>query len=114
MKAKLGIPKGRPLADFLPTITITAKNLATEITNFNVIKEELHGESRITGEHMKNNADIRLLLKNKGIMPENLPPEEDIKKVQQKEIVKELTALMNPGFKMGKITAKSRDEVHER
>ena len=57
MKSKLKIPKNRPLADFLPTITITAKNLATEITNFNVKKENLQGEDRITGEHVRNNVE---------------------------------------------------------
>ncbi len=84
IKNKLGMPKGRPLADFLPTITITAKNLATEITNSNVKKEDLYGESSITQEHVKNNADIRKLLSKSGIKPENLPPEEDLKKLERK------------------------------
>jgi DNA-damage-inducible protein D len=55
MKKKLGVPENRPLADFLPTITIKAKDLATEITNFNVKKDDLKGEAKITGEHVKNN-----------------------------------------------------------
>ena len=84
MKNKLKIPNKRPLADFLPTITITAKNLATEITNFNVKKENLYGEGSITSEHIKNNADIRELLSRRGIKPEELPPEEDIKKLERK------------------------------
>jgi len=84
MKDKLGIPQKRPLADFLPTITITAKNLATEITNFNVKKEELKGEKSITKEHMRNNADVRGLLKKSGIKPEELPPEEDIKRLERR------------------------------
>jgi DNA-damage-inducible protein D len=84
MKNKLGVPKERPLADFLPTITITAKNLAVEITNFNVKKKDLEGESLITGEHVKNNADVRKLLLKSKIKPESLPPEEDIKKLERK------------------------------
>lgn len=84
MKNKLKIPKNKPLADFLPTITITAKNLATEITNFNVKKEDLKGENRITGEHVRNNAEVRGLLSKRGIKPEQLPPEEDIKKLETK------------------------------
>jgi DNA-damage-inducible protein D len=94
MKRKLGIAENRPLADFLPTITITAKQLATEITNFNVKKNDLRGETKITNEHVKNNTDIRSLLGKSGIKPEQLPPEEDIKKLERrintadKEIVK--------------------------
>ena len=84
MKRKLGIAENRPLADFLPTITITAKQLATEITNFNVNKNDLKGESKITDEHVKNNKDIRILLGKSGIKPELLPAEEDIKKLERR------------------------------
>jgi len=84
MKKKLGIPEHRPLADFLPTITITAKQLATEITNFNVKQHDLKGESRITVEHVKNNKDVRGLLGKSGIKPEQLPAEEDIKKLERR------------------------------
>jgi len=84
MKQKLKVPKSRPVADFLPTITITAKNLATEITNFNVQKDDLRGESKVTTEHVKNNTDVRKLLLKSGIQPEILPAEEDIKKLEQK------------------------------
>ena len=84
MKRKLGIADNRPLADFLPTITITAKQLATEITNFNVKKKDLKGEYRITDEHMKNNQDVRELLGKSGIKPELLPAEEDIKKLERR------------------------------
>ena len=75
MKRKLNIAENRPLADFLPTITITAKQLATEITNFNVQKNNLKGETKITNEHVKNNKDIRALLGKSGIKPEQLPAE---------------------------------------
>jgi DNA-damage-inducible protein D len=84
MKKKLGIPEARPLADFLPTITIKAKDLATEITNFNVKKKDLHGEPAIAGEHVKNNRDVRGVLAKSGIKPEELPPEEDLKKLERR------------------------------
>lgn len=84
MKRKLGIKENRPLADFLPTITITAKQLATEITNYNVKKNNLKGEGNITNEHLKNNKDVRSLLGKSGIKPENLPAEEDIKKLERR------------------------------
>lgn len=86
MKKKLGIPENRPLADFLPTITIKAKDLATEITNFNVNRDDLRGEERITAEHVKNNKDVRGLLAKSNIKPEDLPPEEDIKKLERRVI----------------------------
>lgn len=84
MKRKLGIAENRPLADFLPTITISAKQLATEITNFNVQKNDLKGETKITSEHVKNNTDVRTLLGKSGIKPEQLPAEEDIKKLERR------------------------------
>lgn len=84
MKRKLGVAENRPLADFLPTITITAKQLATEITNFNVKKNNLKGEGNITHEHVKNNTDVRSLLGKSGIKPEELPAEEDIKKLERR------------------------------
>jgi DNA-damage-inducible protein D len=84
MKQRLQVPGSRPLADFLPTITIKAKDFATEITNFNVKKDDLKGEPAITSEHVKNSQSVRRVLKDRGIKPEELPPEEDIKKVQRK------------------------------
>ena len=84
MKRKLGVSENRPLADFLPTITIKAKDLAAEITSFNTKKNNLRGEGVITGEHVKNNNDVRDLLGKSGIKPELLPPEEDIKKLQRR------------------------------
>jgi len=84
MKKKLGVSEKRPLADFLPTITIKAKDLATEITSFNTKKNNLRGEPAIAGEHVKNNRDVRDLLGKSGIKPETLPPEEDIKKLQRR------------------------------
>ncbi|MBT3406414.1 DNA damage-inducible protein D [Candidatus Woesearchaeota archaeon] len=84
MKKKLSIPKNRAMADFLPTVTIAAKNFATEITNFNVKKNELQGEQRITGEHVRNNKRVRTVLLEDEIVPEDLPPEEDIKKLERR------------------------------
>lgn len=74
----------RPLADFLPTLTIAAKNLATEMTNYNVEEKDLQGEASITVEHVQNNSTIRDMLGQRGIKPENLPPSEDIKKLERK------------------------------
>ena len=84
MKSHIDMPSKRPLADFLPTITITAKNLATEITNFNVRREDLQGEFSITSEHIQNNKSIRSVLLERGIRPEALPPEEDLKKLERR------------------------------
>ncbi|MCU0651625.1 MAG: DNA damage-inducible protein D [Candidatus Omnitrophica bacterium] len=84
MKKKLGLPDKRPLADFLPTITIKAKDFAAEITSFNTKKNNLHGEPAITSEHVKNNRNVRNLLGKSGIRPEALPLEEDIKKLQRR------------------------------
>ena len=84
MKKKLDIPFRRPLADFLPTVTIAAKNFATEITNFNVKQNNLEGELPITGEHVKNNKEMRRVLAKNNIIPEKLPAEEDIQKLQRK------------------------------
>lgn len=74
----------RPLADFLPTLTIAAKNLATEMTNYNVESKNLYGEPDITGEHVQNNTEIRKMLGERGIKPEELPPAEDIKKLERR------------------------------
>lgn len=84
MKVKLGIKDTRPLADFLPTLTIAAKNLATEMTNHNVTEANLQGENSITREHIQNNTSVRDMLGKRGIRPENLPPAEDIKKLERR------------------------------
>ena len=84
MKAKLGVKDNRPLADFLPTLTIAAKNLATEMTNYNVESKDLYGEPVITDEHVENNTEIRKMLGERGIKPEELPPAEDIKKLERR------------------------------
>ncbi len=83
MKEKLGVPEARPLADFLPTITIKAKDFAAEITHFNVKKEGLHGEPQIIEEHIKNNQGVRGVLVQRNIYPEELPAEEDTQKLER-------------------------------
>ena len=83
MKDRYGITSG-PLADRLPTLTIAAKNLATEMTNYNVEEKDLQGESPITQEHIQNNRSVRQMLGERGIRPEELPPAEDIKKLKRR------------------------------
>ena len=83
MKKRLGIKSGA-LADYLPTLTIAAKNLATEMTNYNVEQKDLYGETSITAEHVQNNRSVRGMLGQRGIKPEELPPAEDIKKVERR------------------------------
>lgn len=84
MKERLGVKDNRPLADFLPTLSIAAKNLAAEMTNYNVEEKDLQGESAITGEHVQNNRSVRDMLGQRGIKPEDLPPAEDIKKLERR------------------------------
>ena len=84
MKERLGVKENRPLADFLPTLSIAAKNLATEMTNYNVEEKDLRGESAITNEHVQNNQSVRDMLGERGIKPENLPAAEDIKKLERR------------------------------
>lgn len=101
MKEKLGVKENRPLADFLPTLTIAAKNLAAEMTNYNVEEKDLQGEMAITDEHVQNNTTVRSMLGTRGIKPEDLPPSEDIQKLerrvksQDKKIAKESGKLPN-------------------
>jgi len=87
MKHRLGIKSGA-LADYLPTLTIAAKNLATEMTNYNVEQKDLYGEASITAEHVQNNRSVRGMLGQRGIKPEELPPAEDTKKVERFRIAR--------------------------
>lgn len=84
MKKKMAVPANRPLADFLPTITIKAKDFANEVTNMQVKQQDLQDEPGITREHVKNNRDIREILTSRNIRPEALPPAEDAKKVERR------------------------------
>ena len=83
MKKRLGVAENRPLADFLPTLTIKAKDFATELTSHNVVEKNLKGETQIAKEHIDNNIEVRKMLGNRGVKPENLPALEDVKKVQR-------------------------------
>ncbi|MBN2577917.1 MAG: DNA damage-inducible protein D [Pirellulales bacterium] len=84
MKGRLGVPANRPLADFLPTITIKAKDFANEITNFNIKRDDLRTEPSISREHVRNNQEVRKVLSNRGIVPEELPAAEDVKKIERR------------------------------
>lgn len=84
MKDRLAVPDGRPLADFLPAITIKAKDFANEITNTQVKQQDLRGEPSITQEHVKNNRDVRKILTDRNIVPEKLPAAEDAKKLERR------------------------------
>ena len=106
MKERLGVKDNRQLADFLPTLSIAAKNLAAEMTNYNVEEKDLQGESAITGEHVQNNRSVRDMLGQRGIQPENLPAAEDIKKLERrvKSQEKELAA------QSGKLSCESEED----
>ncbi len=84
LKKKMGIPENRPVADFLPTISIKAKDLAAEMTGLNVQTKDLTGQIKIEEEHIDNNQAVRDMLTQRGIVPENLPTAEDVKKLQRK------------------------------
>lgn len=97
LKRKLGAPDNRPLADFLPTISIKAKDFAAEMTSVNVQQKDLHGQEPITREHVDNNTAVRNMLLQRGIVPEQLPAGEDVKKVERqlKSEEKSLTKKQN-------------------
>ena len=95
MKRKMGMPQSRPLADFLPTISIKAKDFAAEMTSVNVQTKDLQGETAITKEHIDNNAAVRKMLTERGIIPENLPAAEDVKKVERRLASEEKKMLKN-------------------
>lgn len=95
LKRRMGIPEKRPLADFLPTISIKAKDFAAEMTNVNVQTKDLYGENRISQEHIANNVAVREMLVHRGIIPENLPAAEDIKKVESRLKSEQKKALEN-------------------
>lgn len=84
MKEIWGVPASRPLADFAPEVVVVAKQLAAAITSHNVKSNDLYGENEITAEHLENNATVYSGLKSRGIEPQRLNPEEDIKKVERR------------------------------
>jgi DNA-damage-inducible protein D len=93
MKRKLSVPDDKPLADFLPTLTIKAKDFATELTSHNVIEKDLKGQGSIVKEHVDNNTAVRKMLEKRGVKPESLPPAEDVKKVKRRLETEEKKAL---------------------
>lgn len=97
MKAQWKVPDGRPLADFAPTIILKAKDFATEITIFNAREHKLGSERAISKEHITNNEAVRNTLLERGIRPENLPPAEDVKKVERRIASEDKKALKKPG-----------------
>ena len=99
MKSRMGMPQSRPLADFLPTISIKAKDFAAEMTSVNVQAKDLQGEVAITREHVDNNAAVRKMLTERGIVPENLPPAEDVKKVERRLESEKKKLIQNKGKK---------------
>ena len=84
LKRKLGAPNSRPLADFLPTLNIKAKDFAAEMTSVNVQQKDLHGQHSISQEHVDNNKAVRNMMLQRGIVPEELPAGEDVKKVERR------------------------------
>jgi DNA-damage-inducible protein D len=98
MKRKLQVPASKPLADFLPTLTIKAKDFATELTSHNVVDKDLKGQDQISTEHVENNSAVRKILKQRGVQPEKLPASEDIKKIKRQ--------LNNEEMKVSKTTKK--------
>jgi DNA-damage-inducible protein D len=96
MKAQWKVPDSRPLADFAPTIILKAKDFATEITIFNARQKALVTEQAISREHITNNDAVRRTLLERGIRPETLPPEEDVKKVERRLVTEQKKSLKNP------------------
>ncbi len=95
MKKKLAIPDNRPLADFLPTLTIKAKDFATELTSHNVVEKDLKGQKHISEEHVDNNKAVRKMLQERGVDPEALPPAEDVNKVRRRLATENKKVLKN-------------------
>ena len=95
LKRKMNVPVSRPLADFLPTISIKAKDFAAELTSVNVQTKDLQSETVITQEHIDNNAAVRRILLERGVVPEDLPAEEDVKKVERRLASEKKKAIEN-------------------
>lgn len=95
LKRKMNVPANRPLADFLPTISIKAKDFAAELTSVNVQTKDLQSETMITQEHIENNAAVRRILLERGVIPEDLPAEEDVKKVERRLASEKKKAIEN-------------------
>ena len=106
MKRKLAVPGNRPLADFLPTLTIMAKGFATELTSHNVLEKDLKGERAISLEHVDNNKAVRKMLGERGVKPELLPPSEDVNKVKRRLKTEDKKVLKDVKTKAKKTSSK--------
>lgn len=96
MKERWSVPASRPLADFAPTLILKAKDFATEITIHNARERQMRSESAISNEHVTNNQAVRQTLLNRGIRPEDLPPEEDVRKVERRLAAEDRKSLKKP------------------
>src|SRR3546814_3588030 len=111
MKQKLAVPSSRALADFLPAITIKAKDFANEVTNMQIKQQDLRDEPDISREHVKNNQDVRKILTDRNIQPESLPPAEDVKKVERsEEHTSELQSLMRISYAVFCLKTKKKNQ----
>ena len=99
LKRRFGVSANRPIADFLPTISIKAKDFAAEMTSVNIQSNDISGVGAIEKEHIDNNTAVRKMLIERGIVPENLPPAEDVKKVERRLKNEEKRALKGDGNK---------------
>lgn len=96
MKQRWQVPTSRPLADFAPTLILKAKDFATEITIHNAREQRMRSESAISQEHVSNNRAVRNTLLGRGIVPENLSPEEDVRKVERRLAAEDKKVLKKP------------------
>jgi DNA-damage-inducible protein D len=95
LKSKMNVPDNRPVADFLPTVSIKAKDFAAAMTAENVQLKDLKGVPRIEKEHVENNTAVRKIMLERGLVPENLPPAEDVKKTERRLTAEDKKALKN-------------------
>ena len=112
LKRKMCVPSSRPLADFLPTISIKAKDFAAEMTSINVQTKDLQGETMIAKEHIDNNAAVRKMLLERGIVPENLPAAEDVKKVERRLASEKKKAVENKKYKRIELSKQFRECIN--
>ena len=95
MKLKYNIKDNKPLADFMPTILLKAKDFATEITIHNAKEHQMNSEKQISDEHITNNKTVRNTLISRGIIPETLSPQEDVKKIERKLLFTDKKVIKN-------------------
>ena len=74
-----------------------AQNYFAVQTSVNVQQKDLHGMPNIEREHIDNNLAVRRMLLERGIVPENMPAGEDIKKVERRLASEEKKILPKKG-----------------